>query len=240
MPRLRDIRPLKPKAGLRLGADGLVDVLAHVVDLGVVLVHGFLASPAELKAFGERLAALGHPVIGVRLSGHGTSPWDLRDRNWQSWLDSVWRGYRIMSHIAQRRDLSDPRLVLEFARHLPEGLDTRIGERGSRLSGGQRQRVAIARALYKDAPILVLDEATSALDNESERYVQEAMQRLRANRTTIVIAHRLSTVERADRIIVLHNGTLVADGEPAEVIASPVVQEAYLGVAADSKAEATA
>ena len=96
--------------------------------------------------------------------------------------------------------------VLEFALKLPQGLDTRVGERGMRLSGGQRQRVAIARALYKNAPILILDEATSSLDTESERLVQAAMQKLMENRTTLVIAHRLSTVEHADRIVVLAHG----------------------------------
>jgi subfamily B ATP-binding cassette protein MsbA len=109
--------------------------------------------------------------------------------------------------------------VFEFARRFPEGLNARVGERGTRLSGGQRQRVAIARALYKDAPILVLDEATSALDTESERYVQEAMQKLRENRTTLVIAHRLSTVEHADRIVVLARGRIVESGAHQELLA---------------------
>jgi ATP-binding cassette, subfamily B, bacterial MsbA len=109
--------------------------------------------------------------------------------------------------------------VLEFARAFPEGLETRVGERGSLLSGGQRQRVAIARALYKDAPILILDEATSALDAESERYVQEAMGRLREHRTTLVIAHRLSTVEHADVIVVLAHGRVVERGAHQELLA---------------------
>jgi subfamily B ATP-binding cassette protein MsbA len=109
--------------------------------------------------------------------------------------------------------------VLEFAERLPDGLQTRVGERGMRLSGGQRQRVAIARALYKNAPILILDEATSALDTESERYVQEAMRRLMADRTTLVIAHRLSTVEHANRILVLAQGRIVESGTHAELLA---------------------
>ena len=109
--------------------------------------------------------------------------------------------------------------VLEFACLFPDGLDTNVGERGSLLSGGQRQRVAIARALYKDAPILILDEATSALDAESERYVQEAMQKLRENRTTLVIAHRLSTIEHADRIVVLSRGRVAETGTHGELIA---------------------
>jgi ATP-binding cassette, subfamily B, bacterial MsbA len=109
--------------------------------------------------------------------------------------------------------------VLEFANRLPQGLNTPVGERGTRLSGGQRQRVAIARALYKNAPILVMDEATSALDTESERYVQDAMQRLRTNRTTLLIAHRLSTIEHADRIIVLARGQVVESGTHTELLA---------------------
>ncbi len=96
--------------------------------------------------------------------------------------------------------------LTDVVARLPEGIDTRIGENGSRLSGGQRQRVAIARAIYKDAPLLILDEATSALDNESERAVQSALDTLMAGRTTIVIAHRLSTIERADRIVVMEAG----------------------------------
>lgn len=102
---------------------------------------------------------------------------------------------------------------------LSEGVDTPIGENGSRLSGGQRQRVAIARAIYKDAPILILDEATSALDNESERAVQAALDTLMAGRTTLVIAHRLSTVEQADRIVVLHQGQIVESGRHADLLA---------------------
>jgi len=109
--------------------------------------------------------------------------------------------------------------VLEFADLLPQGLDTPVGERGALLSGGQRQRVAIARALLRDAPVLVLDEATSALDAESERQVQDALARLRSGRTTLVIAHRLATVEQADRILVLHEGRIAESGAHAELLA---------------------
>jgi subfamily B ATP-binding cassette protein MsbA len=109
--------------------------------------------------------------------------------------------------------------VLEFAEELPEGLDTRVGDRGGRLSGGQRQRIAIARALLKDAPVLILDEATSALDSESERHIQQALLTLMRDRTTFVIAHRLSTVERADRILVMDEGAVVESGTHAELVA---------------------
>lgn len=109
--------------------------------------------------------------------------------------------------------------VLEFARDLPEGLGTNIGDRGAQLSGGQRQRVSIARAILKDAPVLVLDEATSALDTESERHIQAALARLQRGRTTFVIAHRLSTVEQADLIVVMDEGEIVDRGTHLELIA---------------------
>ena len=107
----------------------------------------------------------------------------------------------------------------EFVAALPEGLDTVVGERGTRLSGGQRQRVAIARAFLKDAPILILDEATSHLDVVNEQAVHEALERLARHRTTLIIAHRLSTVRRADEIIVLDAGRVVEAGPHAALLA---------------------
>jgi subfamily B ATP-binding cassette protein MsbA len=109
--------------------------------------------------------------------------------------------------------------LLGFVEGLPQGLDTLVGHNGSQLSGGQRQRLAIARAIHKNAPVLLLDEATSALDSESERLVQQALQRLMSGRTSIVIAHRLSTIEKADRIAVLDQGRVVELGTHAQLLA---------------------
>ena len=108
--------------------------------------------------------------------------------------------------------------ALEFINKMPEGLQTQIGERGAKLSGGQRQRLAIARALLKNAPILILDEATSALDSESEKHVQAALENLQKGRTTLLIAHRLSTVEKADRIIVLEQGKIKEMGSHVDLL----------------------
>ena len=116
------------------------------------------------------------------------------------------------------RDAARQANALEFIEQLPQGFETVTGERGVKLSGGQRQRVAIARAMLADCPILVLDEATSALDSESERLVQDALAKLMAGRTSIVVAHRLSTVASLDRIVVLDHGKIIEDGPHAELI----------------------
>ena len=106
----------------------------------------------------------------------------------------------------------------EFLNRLPDGYSTFLGERGVRLSGGQRQRISIARAILRDPPVLLLDEATSALDAQSEALVQSGLEAAMRNRTTLVIAHRLATVRKADRIIVLDHGQIVEDGTPASLI----------------------
>jgi len=130
---------------------------------------------------------------------------NLRYGRWDASDEEIWEA-------AKAANASD------FLRELPEGLDTFLGESGTRLSGGQRQRVAIARALLRDAPILLLDEATSALDAESERLVQDALDRLMEGRTTLVIAHRLATVRAAGRILVMDEGRIVDTGTHAELV----------------------
>lgn len=140
--------------------------------------------------------------------------------------DVVMLNQSIAANVALGRDIDRAQVqaALEAANlaghiaKLPQGIDTVVGHNATQLSGGQRQRLAIARAIYKDAPILLLDEATSALDNESERLVQEALQRLMQGRTTLIVAHRLSTIEHADRVVVMEGGRIVEQGSHAELL----------------------
>jgi subfamily B ATP-binding cassette protein MsbA len=166
----------------------------------------------------------------VRIDGRDVRDYDLRSLRDQIAVvsqDVVLFNDTIRNNIAFGREVSDETLeqaaamahALEFVREQPAGFDTLVGDRGLLLSGGQRQRISIARALLKDAPILILDEATSALDTQSERHIQAALAQLMRNRTTFVIAHRLSTVEQADRIIVLDAGVMVETGTHAELLA---------------------
>jgi ATP-binding cassette subfamily B protein len=153
--------------------------------------------PADLR---QRIAMVPQETIMFAASARD----NLRYGNWDANEDEIWQAARDAN-------------AEEFLRALPEGLDTFMGEGGARLSGGQRQRIAIARALLRDAPLLLLDEATSALDAESERLVQDALDRLMEHRTTIVIAHRLATVRAADRIVVMDQGQIVEEGTHASL-----------------------
>jgi subfamily B ATP-binding cassette protein MsbA len=166
----------------------------------------------------------------VRVDGHDVREYELTNLRDQVALVSqevVLFNDTIRANIAFGREASPEAIeeaaraahVMEFAQSLPAGLDTMVGDRGVLLSGGQRQRISIARALLKNAPILILDEATSALDTESERIIQAALEELMHNRTTLVIAHRLSTVEKADRILVMDGGRIVESGSHAELLA---------------------
>jgi subfamily B ATP-binding cassette protein MsbA len=165
----------------------------------------------------------------VRIDGHDVREFELRNLREQIAVVSqeiVLFDDTIRNNIAFGRAVPDAEVeraaeaahILEFVRSQPEGLDTLVGDRGMLLSGGQRQRIAIARALLKDAPILILDEATSALDTEAERHIQAALAQLVRNRTTFIIAHRLSTVEQADRILVLDAGRIAESGTHQELL----------------------
>ncbi|HUA88292.1 MAG TPA: lipid A export permease/ATP-binding protein MsbA [Steroidobacteraceae bacterium] len=166
----------------------------------------------------------------VQIDGHDVRDYqltNLRDQIAVVSQDVVLFDDTIRNNIAFGRKVPDADIeraaeaahILEFVRSQPQGLDTLVGDRGMLLSGGQRQRIAIARALLKDAPILILDEATSALDTEAERHIQAALAQLVRNRTTFVIAHRLSTVEQADRILVLDAGRIADLGTHRELLA---------------------
>lgn len=155
------------------------------------------ADPADIR---RRIALV--PQDGMLFSADARD--NLRYGNWEASDEQIWDAARAAN-------------AEQFLRDLPDGLDTYLGESGTRLSGGQQQRIAIARALLRDAPILLLDEATSALDAESEQLVQQALDRLMSMRTTLVIAHRLATVRSADRIIVLEDGKIVEQGSHAQL-----------------------
>ncbi|MHA4838632.1 ABC transporter transmembrane domain-containing protein [Sphingopyxis sp. MSC1_008] len=158
------------------------------------------ADPADIRA---RIAMVPQETVIFAASARD----NLRYGNWAATDEDLWDAARAAN-------------AEEFLRKLPQGLDTFMGEGGARLSGGQRQRVAIARALLRRAPLLLLDEATSALDAESEKLVQDALETLMHDRTTIVIAHRLATVRAADRIIVMDDGRIVEEGKHDELVAA--------------------
>ncbi len=162
---------------------------------GTVRIDGVALTSADPAEFRQRMALVPQDTVLFAASARD----NLRYGNWLADDEAIWAA-------------AEQANAAEFIRTLPQGLDTYLGESGARLSGGQRQRIAIARALLRDAPLLLLDEATSALDAESERLVQDALERLMDGRTTIVIAHRLATVRKADRIIVMDAGRIVEEG----------------------------
>jgi ATP-binding cassette subfamily B protein len=162
---------------------------------GTIKLDGIPLTAVDPAAI-RRHIALG-PQEGILFAA--TARDNLRYGNWEAGDEAIWQAAEAAN-------------AATFLRELPEGLDTFLGENGARLSGGQRQRIAIARAVLREAPILLLDEATSALDAESERLVQDALDRLMQDRTTLVIAHRLATVRAADRIVVMDKGRIVEQG----------------------------
>ncbi len=177
-------------------AERFYDPQAGLIKLdGVPLTS---ADPADVR---RRFALV--PQEGILFAASARD--NLRYGNWDASDEAIWEAARAAN-------------AEGFLRDLPQGLDTFLGEDGARLSGGQRQRIAIARALLRDAPILLLDEATSALDAESERLVQDALDRLMQTRTTLVIAHRLATVRAADRIVVMDGGRIVEQGRHDELV----------------------
>ncbi len=174
----------------------------YALDAGEIRIDGIPQTEFKLEALRRQIALVSQNVVLFNDTVAGNI------------------AYGALAPVSRDRIIEAARQAnaLEFIERLPQGLDTLIGEDGGLLSGGQRQRLAIARALLKDAPILVLDEATSALDAESEQKVQEALDALMANRTSLVIAHRLATVQRADQVVVLDRGRIVEQGRHEDLI----------------------
>jgi ATP-binding cassette, subfamily B, bacterial MsbA len=207
------------------GKSTLLDLVARFyhTDGGVVRIDGHPIDEIDLTSLRQAIAYVGQDVILFDDTIYNNIAYGgLRDAS----PDEV-------------RAAAQAANVLEFADNLPQGLDTTIGTNGTRLSGGQRQRIAIARALLKNAPILIFDEATSALDMQSEREIQSALARIRKGRTSLIIAHRLSTVEAVDRIVVIDKGRIVETGTHAELLKSngAYAQLAALQVAPDANSE---
>jgi ATP-binding cassette, subfamily B, bacterial MsbA len=186
------------------GKSTLVNLLPRFYDVnsGVIAIDGVSIVDYTLTSLREQIAFVNQQVTLFE----GTV------------ADNIAYGRAHKVTLEDIKRAADLAYATEFIEQLPQGFDTQIGESGARLSGGQRQRLAIARAILKDAPILILDEATSALDNESERYIQAAMEQVMKGRTTFVIAHRLSTIEHADRIVVLDHGRIVEQGKHKELL----------------------
>jgi subfamily B ATP-binding cassette protein MsbA len=189
------------------------------------------ASGAGKTTLVQLLPRFVQPSSGeVSMDGVPLQDWDLGSLRQQIAMvsqDVVMLNDTVAANVCLGHDANKERIeaslkaanLWDHILQMPLGVDTLLGHNANQLSGGQRQRLAIARALYKDAPILILDEATSALDNESERLVQDALQKLMQGRTTLIVAHRLSTIEHADRVVVMAKGRIVEQGTPAELLA---------------------
>ena len=174
------------------------------IDAGDILIDGTSVSDFSLASLRDNISFVTQDVVLFNDTiGNNLAYGQLKDKSEEEFLAAAEAAH-----------------VVDFVNDLPEGFDTMVGDRGVLLSGGQRQRIAIGRALLKNAPVLILDEATSSLDSRSERRIQEALNVLMKDRTTIVIAHRLSTVERADQIIVLDAGRIVESGTHSDLLAA--------------------
>ena len=185
------------------GKTTLINVLLRAVDptAGRITADGSDLRDLDVQAYQRLFAVVSQDVYLF----HGTIAENLR------LADPGATNGRLQS---AARDAS----ILDFIESLPRGFATIVGERGVRLSGGERQRLAIARAFLKDAPVLVLDEPTSSLDGGNERTVRESLERLTAGRTTLVISHRLSAVDFADRVVMLEDGSIIEEGAPQELM----------------------
>ncbi|MDH3747192.1 MAG: lipid A export permease/ATP-binding protein MsbA [Gammaproteobacteria bacterium] len=188
------------------GKSTLVSLLPRFYDIdkGDILIDGTPIRDFTLASLRENISLVSQDVILFNDTiANNLAYGQLKERTQDELLQAAEAAY-----------------VLDFTNKMPDGLETIVGDRGILLSGGQRQRIAIGRALLKNAPVLILDEATSSLDSQSERRIQDALDRLMKNRTTLVIAHRLSTVERADQIIVLDSGKIVESGAHSDLLAA--------------------
>ncbi len=186
------------------GKSTLVSLLPRFydVDSGTILIDGTPIEEYELENLRDNLSLVTQDVVLFN----------------DTIANNIAYGQLRQSSRADLLQAAEAAHVMDFIKELPEGLETMVGDRGVLLSGGQRQRIAIGRALLKNAPVLILDEATSSLDTQSERHIQDALNHLMKDRTTLVIAHRLSTVEGADRIIVLDKGSIVESGTHRELL----------------------
>ena len=219
---LRDINLVIPKGKTiaLVGQSGsgkstLVDLIPRYYDVqrGEVLIDGINVKDLGINDLRQLIGNVNQEAILFNDSFRNNIAFGVREG--ASTAEPVFTEEELNEKIAEAAKIAN---AYDFIMQSEQGFDTNIGDRGGRLSGGQRQRVSIARAILKNPPILILDEATSALDTESERLVQDALERLMKTRTTVAIAHRLSTIKNADEICVLHEGQIVERGTHDELL----------------------